>query len=153
MNSTLRMLKCNNEAEWEAAKHFCQKYFFGPNNTEAPYTWTFNHQEHIHLVLSHGTEIIGYSHIQLWPDERAAMRIIVIDELKRNNNFGSKFLELCEEWLKSKNYKTLHAESSPAALEFYRKNGYTRKCRLTILMGMKARRMIQLWERNYDNRI
>ncbi|WCR57404.1 GNAT family N-acetyltransferase [Rickettsia asembonensis] len=52
------------------------------------------------------------------------MRIIVIDELKRNNNFGSKFLELCEEWLKSKNYKTLHAESSPAALEFYRKNGY-----------------------------
>ncbi|MCZ6902209.1 MAG: GNAT family N-acetyltransferase [Rickettsia endosymbiont of Ixodes persulcatus] len=67
---------------------------------------------------------MGYSHIQLWSDERVATRIIVIDELKRNNNFGSKFLELCEKWLKSKGYKTLHIESSPAVLGFYRKNGY-----------------------------
>jgi|GEM_PF-3837493 len=28
----LKILKCNNKAEWEAAKYFRQKYFFGPHN-------------------------------------------------------------------------------------------------------------------------
>ncbi|WP_341792919.1 GNAT family N-acetyltransferase [Rickettsia endosymbiont of Ceutorhynchus obstrictus] len=120
----LRILKANDKTEWEAAKYFRQKYFFGLHNIEDPYTWTFNHTQHAHLVLYEGVEIIGYSHIQLWSDERAAMRIIVIDELKRNNNFGSKFLQVCEKWLKSKNYKTIHVESSPQALAFYRKNHY-----------------------------
>ncbi|HJD60265.1 MAG TPA: GNAT family N-acetyltransferase [Rickettsia endosymbiont of Omalisus fontisbellaquei] len=120
----LKILKCNDKAEWETARYFRQKYFFGPNNILDPYTWTLNHPEHIHLVLYQDIEIIGYAHIQLWPDKRAAMSIIVINELKRNNNCGSKFLELCEKLLKSKGYKTLYAESSPAALAFYKKNGY-----------------------------
>jgi hypothetical protein len=33
-------------------------------------------------------------------------------------------LTLCEKWLKNLGYKSLHAESTPAALAFYKKNGY-----------------------------
>ena len=96
-----RFVLCTHYSEWDAAKHLRNKYFFEPHNIEDPYTWTFNHPQHKHLVLYQGTEIIGYAHIQLWADERAAMRIIVIDEAKRNNHFGRKFLHLCEKWLKS----------------------------------------------------
>lgn len=52
------------------------------------------------------------------------MRIIVIDELKRNHQFGRQFLVLYEKWLKSQGYKNLHIESSPAALKLYKLNGY-----------------------------
>ncbi|MBA2628467.1 MAG: GNAT family N-acetyltransferase, partial [Rickettsiaceae bacterium] len=85
----------------------------------------FNHSEHVHLVLYQGTEIIGYAHIQFWSDHRAALRIIVIDEDKRNKNAGSKFLALSEKWLKSLGVKSIHAESRQASLVFYLKNGYT----------------------------
>jgi GrpB-like predicted nucleotidyltransferase (UPF0157 family)/GNAT superfamily N-acetyltransferase len=120
----VRMLKCTDTEEWDAAKHFRQKYFFGKVNIADPYHWTFNHPDHVHFILYQGTEIIGYAHIQLWPEARAAMRIIVIDEPKRNNNFGGQFLALCEKWLKSQSYNSIHAEASPAALAFYKKNGY-----------------------------
>jgi GrpB-like predicted nucleotidyltransferase (UPF0157 family) len=120
----LRVVKALTPREWDSIKHFRNKYFFSPHGIEDPYTWTFNHQQHIHLALYQGTEIIGYAHLQLWAGERAAMRIIVIDESKRNNHFGGKFLHLCEKWLKTQKYKSIHTESTPAALEFYRKNGY-----------------------------
>ena len=121
---SIEIALCTHHSEWEAAKYFRQKYFFEPNNIEDPYTWTFIHPQHKHLVLYSGTEIIGYIHIQLWPDARAAIRIIVIDESRRNAGLGKKFLALSEKWLKLENYKSIHAESSPAALNFYRKNGY-----------------------------
>lgn len=120
----LKMTPCSDEKEWLSAKNFRNKYFFGPHNIEDPYTWTFNHTSHQHFVLYQGQEIIGYTHIQLWPDQRAAMRIIVIDETKRSNHFGGQFLALCEEWLKNQGYKSLHAESRASSLRFYKKNGY-----------------------------
>ena len=52
------------------------------------------------------------------------MRIIVIDEEKRNQGFGGQLLQLIEKWLKNQDYKTIHIESSPAALKFYKKYGY-----------------------------
>lgn len=121
----LRFLRCAHHEEWAAARNFRQKYFFGPHNIEDPYTWTFNHPQHVHFVLSQGAEIVGYTHIQLWPDKRAAMRILVIDKAKRNNNLSAKLLALCEKWLKSQEYKSIHAESRTTSLAFYTKNGYT----------------------------
>src|ERR1700722_8568009 len=85
--SRLRMMKCTHYIEWDAVKRLRQKYFFDPLSIEDPYTWTFNHQEHVHLVLYLVTEIAGYAHIQLWPDQRAALRILVIDELYRHRDF------------------------------------------------------------------
>lgn len=120
-----RMLKCNDDTEWTAAKHFRNTYFFGPYDIDDPYTWTFNHEEHTHLVLYQGIEIIGYAHIQFWPDQRAAIRIIAVDSMARNQNSGSRFLALIEKWLKSLGVKSIHAQARQSSLRFYLKNGYT----------------------------
>lgn len=119
-----RILKCNDDTEWATAKHFRNTYFFGPHDIDDPYTWTFNHEEHAHLVLYQGIEIIGYAHIQFWPDKRAAIRIIAVDENKRDQNSGSRFLALVEKWLKSLGVKSIHAQVRQSSLRFYSKNGY-----------------------------
>jgi len=121
----IRILKCTHYAEWEAAKRLRNKYFFDPLSISDPYTWTFDHPEHVHLVLYQGIEIIGYAHIQFWPKQRAALRIIVIDEAHRQHGFGSQFLQLCEQWLKKQGITSLHDEARPNVVSFYRKNGYT----------------------------
>lgn len=120
----LRVVEVTTPTEWDVVRHFRSKYFFSPNNMDDPYTWTFNHPEHKHFILYQDAEIIGYGHIQLWSDARAAIRIIVIDEIKRNNKFGRQFLTLCEQWLRGRGYKYMHAEASPTALAFYKKNSY-----------------------------
>lgn len=89
-------------------------------------TGPFEHGTHLHFVLYQGTEIIGYAHLQLWPDARVVMRILVVDAAKRNHRYGQHFLLLCERWLKEQGYKSLHVEVSPKALEFYQKNGYSK---------------------------
>ena len=122
--SGIRMLKCNDNTEWAAAKHFRDTYFFGLHGIDDPYTWTFNHKEHAHLVLYQGVEIVAYAHIQFWPDNRSAIHIIATDEDKRNQDFGSRFLALIEKWLRSLGIKSIHAESRQSSLRFYLKNGY-----------------------------
>lgn len=120
----LCMRFCTHYDEWETVKLFRQKYFFDKHSLKDPYTWSFDHKDHVHFVLYKGTEIIGYAHIQLWTDHRSALRIIVIDEPHRNQGHGSKFLNLVEKWLKQSGIKSLHIESSPEALPFYRKHKY-----------------------------
>ncbi|STX51746.1 glutamate rich protein GrpB [Legionella busanensis] len=120
----LRIVKALTPREWDKVRYFRQFYFFDAAGLSDPYLWTFDHHAHAHFVLFHGSDIIGYTHLQLWPYNRAALRIIVIDEPKRSCQYGSQFLALCEKWLKSQNYSSLHVESSPAALRFYRNNGY-----------------------------
>jgi GrpB-like predicted nucleotidyltransferase (UPF0157 family)/GNAT superfamily N-acetyltransferase len=121
----MRMLKCNDAMEWQAAQHFRHIYFFGPRGIEDPYTWTFNHKEHAHLVLYEGTEVIGYAHIQFGPDQRAAIRMIAVDDHQRNQNAGSNFLAFIERWLQRLGVKNIHAQSRQSSLRFYLKNGYT----------------------------
>lgn len=120
----IRMLKCNDYTEWASAKHFRNTYFFDPHGIKDPYTWTFNHEEHAHLVLYKGTDIIAYAHIQFWNNQRAKIRIIAVDENKRNQNSGSLFLALIEKWLKSLGVISIHAQSKRSSLRFYLKNGY-----------------------------
>lgn len=120
----LRVVKALTPREWNAVRHLRQFYFFDQAGLADPYTWTFEHEAHLHLVLYQGTEIIGYAHLQLWPDARVAMRILVIDETRRNHHYGHQFLLFCERWLKEQGCKSVHVESSPKALEFYQQNGY-----------------------------
>jgi GrpB-like predicted nucleotidyltransferase (UPF0157 family) len=120
-----RITICTHYAEWDAAKKLRQKYFFDPLGITDPYTWTFDHEDHRHLIFYQGVEPIGYAHIQLWPNHRAALRIIVIDESHRQHGFGSQFLQFCERWLKKQGVITLHDEARPDAVKFYRKNGYS----------------------------
>lgn len=119
-----RFVLCTYHSEWNLARYFRDKYFFDLHSIDDPYTWTFNHENHAHLVLYQGIDIIGYAHIQFWLDHRAAIRIIAINEDKRNQNAGSKFLALSEKWLKSISVKSIHAESRQTSLRFYLKNGY-----------------------------
>lgn len=119
----IRIMKCTHYAEWNFAKQLRQKYFF--DSFEDPYTWTFDHSEHAHLILYHGVEMIGYAHIQFWPNQRAALRIFVIDEPYRHHGFGSEFLRFCEQWLKKRGIQSLHDEARQDAVKFYHKNGYT----------------------------
>lgn len=121
----LRFVICTHFDEWDVAKNFRQKYFFDKVPIKDPYEWTFDHKDHIHFILYKGVEIIGYAHIQLWPESRAAVRIIVVDERKRGKGFGGQFLNWIETWLKTKGYKSIHTESSLNAVQFYRYQGYT----------------------------
>ncbi len=116
---------CTHHDEWETARHFRNKYFFDKIPMTDPYTWTFDHKDHVHFIFYQGTKIVGYAHIQLWPKQRAALRIIVIDESFRNEGLGGHFLTLCERWLKEKGYKSLQTQSSPEPYKFYRKQDYT----------------------------
>ncbi|WP_068470572.1 GNAT family N-acetyltransferase [Candidatus Protochlamydia phocaeensis] len=121
----IRIMKCTHYAELNFARKLRQKYFFDPLSMADPYTWTFDHQEHAHLILYQGVEMLGYAHIQFWQGQRAALRIFVIDEPYRHQGFGSQFLELCEQWLKRQGIKSIHDEARPDALSLYRKNGYS----------------------------
>jgi GNAT superfamily N-acetyltransferase len=108
----------------ETAKRLRQKYFFDPLSIADSYTWTFDHKERAHLILYQGVEIMRYAHLQFWPNQRAALRIIVIDDLYRQHRLGSQFLQLCEPWLKKQGIKSLHDEARLEVVSFYRKNGY-----------------------------
>ena len=121
----VRIMKCAHYAEWDFAKKMRNKYFFDPLSMEDPYTWTFNSKEHAHFILYQGVEMIGYAHIQFWPDERAALKIFVIDEPYRHRGFGSHFLALCEQWLKKQGIRSLHDKARPDTVPFYRRNGYS----------------------------
>jgi GrpB-like predicted nucleotidyltransferase (UPF0157 family)/GNAT superfamily N-acetyltransferase len=120
----LRFVRCTHYDEWSAAKNLRQRYFFDKIPIADPYEWTFNHKDHIHFILCQGVDIIGYAHIQLWPESRAAIRILVVEEAKRHHGYGKQFLEWIETWLKMKGYHSLHTESSPDALPFYERLGY-----------------------------
>ncbi len=94
----LRIVKALLPKEWEAARALAH-----------PPTSTFDHKDHVHFVLYQGTKIEGYAHLQLGLEQRAALRIIVIDNSLRGQGLGSQFLTLCERWLKQQGVKTLHA--------------------------------------------
>ena len=86
----LRFVICTHYTEWSAAKQFRNKYFFEPNKIEDPYTWTFDHKDHKHFILYKGINIVGYAHVQLWQENRAALRIIVIDEKEQGKGYATQ---------------------------------------------------------------
>ncbi len=118
-----RMVQALTEREWAAVRDFRQQNFFKENPD--PYTWTFRHKDHVHFVFYNNGEIIGYAHLQLWPERRAAMRIIVIDEHHRGLKLGGHFLKLCERWLSHQGVQRLLIQASPDAYPFYQHLGYT----------------------------
>lgn len=106
----LRFVICTHHSEWVAAKDFRNKYFLQLNSMADPYTYTFNHNDHKHFILYKGIEIIGYAHVQLWPEDRATVRIIVIDEARQSSGYGREFMVLIEKWLKLQGYKNVCVE-------------------------------------------
>lgn len=125
----LRVLRCSDDTEWKIVKKLRQEYFLNFASIDDPYTDTFNYKQHQHFILYKGTEIIGYSHIQLLPNKRSLIRILIINEESQNKDsdgedFGGKFISIIEKWLKSQGYKIINAKVSPEALDFYKKHNY-----------------------------
>jgi len=119
----LRIMHCTHQEELKMANVFRQKYFQELKMPD-PDIQTFNHPEHIHLCLYQGINIIGYAHLQLLTKEEAILRIFVMDETFRNQNYESEFLTLFEKWLRSKNYKSLQVITSQTLRDFYEKYGF-----------------------------
>jgi GNAT superfamily N-acetyltransferase len=119
-----RMVQALTDREWAAVNALRQKCIF-KSNVDI-YTWTFKDKDHVHFVFYKNADIIGYAHLQRWPEGRAALRIIAIDENYRNRGFGSQFLKLCERWLCHQGFKVLLIQSSPKAYTFYQHNDYVK---------------------------
>lgn len=104
----LRILHCTHYEEWEKAKVFRQKYFMDKFKIPDPDTWTFDHPEHVHFVVYHGTKIIGYVHLQLLPEQlKTILRLLIIDEPYQKEGIDTKILTLCEKWIKTKGYNSI----------------------------------------------
>lgn len=114
----------SSEKEKKSALDFRQKHFFDRLNMQDPYAWTLDQKDHLHWLLYDGGEVIGYAHVQMWPDHRAALRIIVIDEQKRGNGMGKYLMDHCEQELKQRGVTLFQTEASPNAYLFYKKLGY-----------------------------
>ncbi len=117
-----RMVQALTNREWASVFDLRQKNFFKSNPD--PYTWTFTHKDHIHFVFYKNSEIIGYAHLQLWAENRSALRIITIDENFRRLGYGSLFMKLCERWLYQQGFTVLLIQSSQNAYKFYCSLGY-----------------------------
>ncbi|CAN5271606.1 GNAT family N-acetyltransferase [soil metagenome] len=120
----IRIVKAFTEKEWDTIKAFRKKYFFDKLQIPDPYTHTFNDPNHVHIVVCQKVDIIGYAHIQFCSDDKAVIRFILIDENKRNQNFGSQLLIFIEKWLKSRECKGIYSEPSPETLQFYKQYGF-----------------------------
>jgi GrpB-like predicted nucleotidyltransferase (UPF0157 family) len=112
----LRFVICTHYREWDAVKKFRNQYFcelnaakhpFAPTKTSVDnYTWTFDHVDHKHVVLYKGMDIIGYAHIQLWPEKRATLHIIIIDKKYQGKGYGKTLMALIEKWMGLEGYKS-----------------------------------------------
>lgn len=105
-----RMVKALTEREWAAVQSLRLQYFSSLNDD--PYAWTLKHDEHVHLVLYRNADIVGYAQLELWPQDRVAVRVFIIAEGHRHRGFGSPFLRMCERWL-SHQGKKLHVHIYP----------------------------------------
>jgi len=119
-----RVRLISSEREKKAALDFRQKHFFDQRGFKDPYTWTLNEKDHLHWLLYDGDKVIGYAHVQVWPEHRAALRIIVIDEQKRGSGMGKYLMDCCEGELRKQGIILLQTEASPNAYLFYKKLGY-----------------------------
>lgn len=117
---------CKTPEENKSAIAFRQKHFFDERGIQDPYAWTVGHENHQDFLLLKGDDIIGYAHVQYWPQHRAALRIIVIDQKQRRKGYGSYLMHSCEQFLKKDDIRILHTEAHPTALKFYESLGYSK---------------------------
>jgi GrpB-like predicted nucleotidyltransferase (UPF0157 family) len=108
--SGLRVVKALTPTEWAFVKKARQK-FFDTISALDPYTYTVEHPDHVHFVLYQASEVIGYTHIELLPQAKAVLHMMVIDETKDNKQLDTQFLAFCEKWLKSQGYHIIRVES------------------------------------------
>ena len=123
-NSPLQIRLMSSEKEKKEALDFRQKHFFDRLGFQDPYAWALGQKDHLHWLLYDNDRVIGYAHVQIWPNHRAALRIIVIDEQARGQGMGKYLMHACEQALKEQGVTLLQTEASSNAYHFYKKLGY-----------------------------
>ena len=119
----IRLMHCAHPHEWQQAKQFRKNYFAKKDILFDPLTWTFNHPEHIHFCFYQGPNIIGYGHLQLFPEKTAVLHIMEFDI--HCHNLRGQFLTTIEQWLKEQKECTeLSLQACPSEKLFYKKQGY-----------------------------
>ena len=118
-----RMVQALTDREWAAVRSFRGKCFFKEKD---PYSGTLDHKNHVHFVFYKKAEIIGYAHLQLWQEDRVALRLLFIDENYRNRRLGKQLLELSERWLIHQGFKKLLMKSSKESFSFFQNLGYVK---------------------------
>ena len=124
INNDLQIRLISSEKEKQEALDFRQKHFFDRLGFPDPYTWTLGHKDHLHWLLYNRGQVAGYVHVQIWPNYRAALRIIVIDEQLRGQGMGKYLMVSCEKALKIRGITLLQTEASSSAYSFYKTLGY-----------------------------
>ena len=118
-----RLVQALTDREWQAVKRMRIENFF--EGKEDPFAATFNHKDHVHFVLYQNAQIVGYAHLQLWPDQRAVMRMLIIDKPHRKKHLGRVLVKLCERWLSHQDFKQILIQCPKVFHEFYKNLGYT----------------------------
>lgn len=114
----------SSKKEKKTALDFRQQHFFDRLKMQDPYAWALDQKNHLHWLLYDGDEVIGYAHVQIWSNHRAALRIVVVDEQRRKQGLGKYLMDHCEQELKQRGIALLQTEASPNAYLFYKKLGY-----------------------------
>jgi ribosomal protein S18 acetylase RimI-like enzyme len=125
IHRTFQTRLVSSEKDKQEARTFRQTHFFDQRGFKDPYAWTVDAKDHLHWLLYDGERPIGYAQVQIWPNHRAALRIIVIAASSQGRGMGRYLMEHCEEALKQRGITLLQTEASPNAIQFYKKLGYT----------------------------
>lgn len=120
----VRIVKALTENEWSVVKKFREQYFCANNHKHDSYIKLLDDPAHVHLVVLKKVAIIGYAHIQLYPDKTAVLRFIFINDDHRKQHFGSDLLIFIEKWLISLDFKILYSEICPDSSKFLNKYGF-----------------------------
>jgi GNAT superfamily N-acetyltransferase len=120
----LQIRLVSSKKEKQEALAFRQKHFFDQRGFPDPYAWTLEGKDHLHWLLYDNGKVIGYAQVQIWPNDRAALRLIIIDESVQGHGMGKYLMDFCEQALKQRSIKLLQTEASPNAYPFYQKLGY-----------------------------
>lgn len=120
----MRIVKALTEHEWNAVKKWRAHYFCGKGLQPDPYIKLLDDSAHVHLVVLKKTTIIGYAHIQLYPNNNAVLRFMFINEDHRKQHVGRDLLTFIEQWLISRDFKILYSDISPDCLQFFKKYGF-----------------------------
>jgi len=98
---------CMHDREWETITHWRQDYFMKHQGIQDPETGTFDHPDHIHMIMYQGANIAGYAHLERLPGNNVALKLMIIDEPYLTQNFESIFQDFCAKWLKRKGWRML----------------------------------------------
>ena len=116
---------CTHYNEWKSYHRLKEQLLFKPLGIE----YDQNHptvlsENHHHLVLYKGVDIVSIAQVEILDDAIAVLRSLATDTPYQRRGYGAYFLSFLERWLHFKGIKTIKVHAETIAENFYRKLGY-----------------------------